>query len=583
MRAIKGLIGLFPKDTRKKMRQHLWLYNLYGKSLQKSGLFYGFPTPQKLQKLYTKNMVQQSQDISHALVGFVSSLQLNCLIVLTGKDNSDLTTLQNIIANQGISKVFVTGDKRVVDKVLRHNWEHSQVRPCKFEDVLPSDLNAPLLLIRSGDELHPKLIDMFEYTLSKLDATDHNTESLAIYCDTDSVDKQNKRHLAEFLPNWDPDLQLTSGYIKTGVLVSGSTQIAKLQTFTKQHTKPTLIALWMAQIYLEQSILQIAHIPYCLVHQAERYEYQWHTELLRLHPTQFSIKKGPADQVASLIWRAPAAPLVSLVIPTKNAKGLVENCINSILQKTTYLNYEIILVDNNSDDPESLAYFAQLNVQQPKVKVVKYPKPFNYSAINNFAVAHASGDIVGLVNNDIEVISEDWLTHMVGHVTRTDIGCVGAKLLYPDGRIQHAGVVMGYGGGAGHAHKYFPRYHPGYLHRLHATNSYSAVTAACLLVKKVDYLAVGGLNESDLTVAFNDVDFCLRVLTLGKRNLYCAEAVLYHYESISRGLDDTPSKRARFEKELDYLQTTWASYILADPAYNLHLTLRHENFSIKEK
>ena len=216
------------------------------------------------------------------------------------------------------------------------------------------------------------------------------------------------------------------------------------------------------------------------------------------------------------------------------------------------------------------------------VTVLKYPYPFNYSAINNFAVKHAKGDIIGLVNNDIEVISPDWLGDMVGHAQRDDIGCVGGKLLYADGRVQHAGVVMGYGGGAGHAHKYFPRYHPGYLNRLAATGNFSAVTAACLLVKKRDYLAVGGLNEENLTVAFNDVDFCLKVLELGRRNLYCAEAELYHHESASRGLEDTQEKLQRFQSELDYLCTQWASYISHDPAYNPNLTLRRENFSISE-
>jgi GT2 family glycosyltransferase len=148
--------------------------------------------------------------------------------------------------------------------------------------------------------------------------------------------------------------------------------------------------------------------------------------------------------------------------------------------------------------------------------------------------------------------------------------------------VQHAGVIMGYGGGAGHSHKFFPRYHPGYLNRLVASHNFSVVTGACLLVKKSDYLAVGGLNEKDLTVAFNDVDFCLKVLTLGRRNLYCAEAVLYHHESISRGLDDTNQKRTRFEAELKYLQNKWKSYIEHDPAYNPNLTLRRENYSIKK-
>ncbi len=181
------------------------------------------------------------------------------------------------------------------------------------------------------------------------------------------------------------------------------------------------------------------------------------------------------------------------------------------------------------------------------------------------------------------MIDTHWLENMVSHVSRDDIGCVGAKLLYGNGHIQHAGTVLGYGGGAGHAYKYFPRYHPGYIKRLLATHNYSAVTAACLLVKKADYEAVNGLNEHDLAVAFNDVDFCLKVKELGKRNLYCAETELYHYESVSRGLDIEPEKHQRFQKELRYLKKKWSKVIAHDPAYSPNLTLKRENFSPKLK
>jgi len=259
---------------------------------------------------------------------------------------------------------------------------------------------------------------------------------------------------------------------------------------------------------------------------------------------------------------------------------LVKACIESILEKTAYLNYEILLIDNGSDEKESIEYFSYLDTLE-KVRVLQYPAPFNYSAINNFGVEHAKGSILGLVNNDIEVISPDWLTYMVGHVERESVGCVGAKLLYSDTRIQHAGVVLGYGGGAGHAHKNFPRFHSGYLKRIVATNNYSAVTAACLLVKRAHFNAVNGLNEKELSVAFNDVDFCLKVKGLGVNNVYCAEAELFHHESVSRGLDISPEKAARFKRELAYLQTTWSDFIENDPAYNPNLTLKRENFSIK--
>ena len=273
---------------------------------------------------------------------------------------------------------------------------------------------------------------------------------------------------------------------------------------------------------------------------------------------------------------------MSLIIPTKNAWQLVKACIDSIQQKTLYSRYEILLIDNGSDEPESLQYFESLK-EQRNVRVLRYPGPFNYSAINNFGVRKAHGEIVGLINNDIEVIEPSWLRYMVGHAVREDIGCVGAKLLYSDERVQHAGVVLGYGGGAGHAHKYFPKAHSGYLHRLAASSNYSAVTAACLLVKRSHFEAVRGLNEVDLAVAFNDVDLCLKVAALGVRNVYCAEAELFHHESVSRGSDLTPEKAARFHKELQYLQSTWRHIIERDPCYSENLTLRRENFAIKEQ
>ena len=197
--------------------------------------------------------------------------------------------------------------------------------------------------------------------------------------------------------------------------------------------------------------------------------------------------------VNRLLW-PNSNPLVSLIIPTKNGKALVKACIESILDKTTYHNFEILLIDNGSDEQESIEYFAYLNTLD-RVTVLEYPAPFNYSAINNFGVKHARGSIIGFINNDIEVITPQWLTYMVGHAQRESVGCVGAKLLYSDTRIQHAGVVLGYGGGAGHAHKNFPRSHAGYLDRITATNNFSAVTAACLLVKRSHFDAVNGLNE----------------------------------------------------------------------------------------
>ena len=406
----------------------------------------------------------------------------------------------------------------------------------------------------------------------------HNTKNIDVaYTDKDYLVK-NSHQFPVFFPDWNPDLQLSTAYIRSGVWFRNQSD---LPLIISNHSQ--VVAEWIAACYINKHKLRIARIAYSLVHETESRKFNYNSYATTLEGwIDISTKIEVDSEVGMLRWKwQHGAPLVSIIIPTYNAKNLVKQCIDSILE-SAYENLEIILIDNRSDDEDALAYFNELDTHS-KIKLIQYDKPFNYSAINNFAVTCAKGDIIGLVNNDIKALNANWLEHMVSHVMREDIGCVGAKLLYEDDSVQHAGVVLGYGGGAGHAFKYYPYNHLGYIKRLIATNNYSAVTAACLLVKKSDYEAVGGLNEKDLSIAFNDVDFCLRIEQLGRRNLYCAEAELYHYESVSRGLDIEPEKRRRFESELKYLQTSWSNVISNDPAYNPNLTLKRENFAPKTK
>lgn len=270
-------------------------------------------------------------------------------------------------------------------------------------------------------------------------------------------------------------------------------------------------------------------------------------------------------------------PLVSLIIPTRNGIRLLKQCIDGILQKTAYGPYEIIVVDNGSDEEATLEYLDSLRTEK-NVRVIRDERPFNYSALNNMAVTLANGEIVGLVNNDIEVISETWLDEMVSLAVQPGVGAVGAKLLYPDGRIQHAGVVVGIGGVAGHAHKLFSRESYGYFSRSSLISSFSAVTAACLIVRKAVYDEVGGLNEADLAVAFNDVDFCLRIREAGYRNVWTPYAELFHHESATRGSEDNPEKVARFNREVSYMLSRWGASLNDDPAYSPNLTLEQEDF-----
>lgn len=302
---------------------------------------------------------------------------------------------------------------------------------------------------------------------------------------------------------------------------------------------------------------------------------QEHVTRSNLRATAETVPHGPFYR---LRFDVPnPQPLATLIIPTRDRVDMLRGCIDSIRSKTTYANYEIIVVDNGSTDPETLRYLTELG-QEPNARVLRYDRPFNYAAINNFAVGEASGSVVGLINNDIEVISPDWLGEMISWAVQPDVGCVGAKLYYADDTIQHAGVVLGVGGVANHAHLMKPRDAFGYFGRAVVVNNYSAVTAACLVVRKSVYEEVGGLNEKDLAVAFNDVDFCLRVREAGYSNVWTPYAELYHLESMSRGKDD--HLNSRFQREVQYMQRTWDKALQADPFYSPHFSRRAPNFSI---
>jgi GT2 family glycosyltransferase len=272
--------------------------------------------------------------------------------------------------------------------------------------------------------------------------------------------------------------------------------------------------------------------------------------------------------------------LVSLIVPTRDRLDVLRPCVEALLQRTAYRHFEVLIVDNQSSRPETLAYLGDVARRDARVRVLRWDYPFNYSAINNFAAAQAGGAILGLLNNDVEPINADWLDEMVRQAVRPEIGCVGAKLYYPSGRIQHAGVILGIGDVAGHGHKYFPGTASGYFGRLKVVQNLSAVTGACLMVRKQVFEQVGGLDAEHLPVAFNDIDFCLRVREAGYRNLWTPYAELYHHESVSRGGEDTPEKQARFRAEVEYMKATWGEQLIQDPAYNTNLTRKREDFSL---
>jgi O-antigen biosynthesis protein len=423
---------------------------------------------------------------------------------------------------------------------------------------------------------------------------DRHPNASLIYSDEDKIDLEDRRFDPYFKPDWNPDLNYAQNYLSHLTVYRGEL-IRSLGGFRKGYEGSQDWDLILRAI---EKIPPgaIRHIPKLLYH--------WRatpgSTALQLAEKSYPVdaaRRALADHFSRLglavdlspvpgdHWRVKfpvpsPAPLVSLIIPTRNAVKLVRQAVKSVLQVTDYPNFEILIVDNGSDDPETLAYFEDIKRgTDPRLRVLPYPKPFNYSAINNFAVGEARGEILCFLNNDVEAIAPGWLTEMVSQASRPGVGAVGAMLYYPLNTIQHAGVILGLGGVAGHPFKEFPRGDQGQKNRLRLVQNYSAVTAACLAIRKDRFLAVGGFNERDLAVAFNDVDLCCKLIESGLRNVWTPHAEFYHHESATRGVEDTPEKKARFQAEIDYMMNTWGSLLMADPAYNPNLTLVGEDFS----
>jgi GT2 family glycosyltransferase len=282
---------------------------------------------------------------------------------------------------------------------------------------------------------------------------------------------------------------------------------------------------------------------------------------------------GLAPGLHHVRYRLPdPAPRVSIVVPTRNARDLVETCVRCVRRLTRYPRYEIHLIDNGSDDPEALAAFETL-ARTGDVLLHRDPRPFNFSALNNAAVGRTDAEMVCLLNNDVEALHPEWLEEMVSVALQPGVGAVGAKLFYPDGRVQHGGVLVGLYGAADHAYAGAPGDAPGYAQQLLVRREVSAVTAACLVIRRTLYLEVGGLDEEAFGISFNDVDFCLKLRERGYRNVWTPHARLAHHESASRGKAHRPEQKARADRELAALRSRWADALLDDPYHSPNLSL----------
>ncbi len=302
----------------------------------------------------------------------------------------------------------------------------------------------------------------------------------------------------------------------------------------------------------------------------------------RLEVPALRVEKGVDYGIYHTIFRIQGQPLVSVIIPNKDHHKDLDLCIRSMITKGTYKNLEFVVVENNSTEAETPVYYERIQKEFPQVHVVDWAREFNYAAINNFGVSHAKGEYLLFLNNDTELIAENFVEEMLGFCQRDDVGIVGAKLLYQDDTIQHAGVVVGFGGVAGHTFIGLHKAENSYFHRAMCAQDYSAVTAACMMSKRFVFDKVGGFSE-EFAVAFNDIDYCMKVRNLGKLVVYAPYALLYHYESKSRGLEDTPEKVARFNREVARFARKWPDILKnGDPYYNPNLTLRKSNFALRD-
>lgn len=441
-------------------------------------------------------------------------------------------------------------------------------------------------LLDHDDELRPHAL------LEMVEAINARPALEFIYSDEDKIDEQGRRFQPNFKPDWNPDLLLSQNYICHFTVMR--TALARAMGGFRKGFEGSQDHDLFLRCTRGLSADRIYHVAKILYHwravagstALERAAKDYASTAGARAVAAYVHRVAPGATVDELPhghyrvrWPLPhPAPKVSIIVPTRDRVELLRACIESVTGLTSYTNYEIVVVNNRSTDSEALDYLAALRKIE-RIRVLDYDAPFNYSAINNWAASCCDGELICLLNNDIEVFSGDWLEEMAAQAMRPEVGAVGAMLYYPDNTIQHAGVILGLGGIANHAYVGRPAGDPGYCARAWAAQNLSAVTAACLVVRREVFDAVSGLDER-LQVAFNDIDFCLRVREAGYRNLWTPFARLNHHESASRGSDADPVKRERFLGEVQVMEERWGALLEADPAYNPNLSLDGTGFEL---
>ena len=495
------------------------------------------------------------------------------------------------IADDASSKAYV---RPVIEEYLAHDKrlkavfleQHNHISRTTNQALAMADGDF-VAFLDHDDELSPYALQ--EVALAVLG----DPQLDIVYSDEDFLDPSGERCTPHFKSDWNPYLLYSHNYV---------THLCVYRRELVERVGGLRAGVEGAQDYdlllrcsRETEAARIHHIPKVLYHwrmsatstaasaDNKAYTHKAGRKVLQDYFAHSAVpvdvrSAGPENFYRVMFNHPRPDPLVTLIIPTRDQVDLLRQCVDGLLNRTSYQPVEILVVDNESGRPDTLSYLREIDELQA-VRVIRFEEPFNFARLCNFAATQANGEVLGFLNNDTDVINSDWLDEMVMLARRPEVGCVGAKLLYADETVQHAGVILGLGGYAAHSHRCAPSGDGGYFNRLKVRQNVSAVTAACLVVRKSVYQEVDGMDER-FTVAYNDVDFCLRVRAAGYVNVFTPFAELYHFESKTRGYEDTAEKQARFQREKDTLEQKWGDRIRLDPYYNPNLTHSREDFSI---
>ena len=426
-------------------------------------------------------------------------------------------------------------------------------------------------------------------------AISENPQAKLIYSDEDKIDEEGIRHDPHFKTDWNYDLFLGCNMIShLGVYERKAYELAGGFRLGFEGAQDWDLALRIIEKCEPEEII---HIPEVLYHwrsiigstaagiEHKNYAYPAQKRAIESHLKRIGIS-AKVESVRAVNWRVAYEipedpPKVSIIIPTKDQLHHLQACIESITIKTTYPNYEIVVADNGSTEPATIDYFQNIR-EESHIRILEMPGDFNYSKINNQAILQTDTPLICLLNNDTEVIDGSWLHEMVRHSLRKEIGVVGAKLLFPHDHVQHCGIILGIYDIAGHAFKFLHKNDNGHVGRAKLVSAYSAVTGACMLFRRKIWEEIGGFNETQLPISYNDVDFCLRSGEAGYKTIITPFATLYHKESVSRGPETSESQILRFENESEYMRKRWSELIKEDPFYNRNLTQTKEDFSFRQ-